>query len=134
MTARKTATAGPRAEAFLVWVRRRAPEGAEQVDANLPAPGPFVPAGDRWAGWWQDDLTPWPEDADLGPERIAAALRRLTPDLREVLVMAEATGTPAPRDSDDSEAVALLERARQAFVHYMGEQVTGGPASRGGAG
>lgn len=127
-------TAREKAEAFLDWVRRQAPGEAEQAPPELPAPGPFIPPGDRWEGWWRDDLAPWPEDADLGPERVAAALRRLPPDLQEVLVMGEAMGSATPGDDDGAQAAEVLDQARQAFVAYLEEQVSGSPARPAGAG
>lgn len=88
-----------------------------------PAPGwgPFLPEGDRWAGWWAEDPDPWPDGTVLSPEQILRALRGLPLGPRVLLVLRDAARL-APEQAEpivgappERQAV-LLEEAREAYV------------------
>jgi DNA-directed RNA polymerase specialized sigma24 family protein len=97
-----------------------------------PAPGPFLPAGDRWAGWWVDDDVSWPVGLHPTREQVIVALRRLPIAYRVLIVGHEAAGLPAdevgPLVGVAGPAVqAHLDAARTAFVDLLADRAKGGP-------
>ncbi|MFK3981430.1 hypothetical protein ACI2K4_13760 [Micromonospora sp. NPDC050397] len=86
-----------------------------------PSAGPFLPEDDRWAGWWQEDVVGWPEQAVPTVDQAVRALRRMPIQPRIVLVLRDAAGLSrddAARVSGHSpqELSLLLESARDWLV------------------
>lgn len=86
-----------------------------------PSAGPFLPEDDRWAGWWQEDVVGWPEEAVPTVDQTVRALRRMPVWPRVALVLRDAAGLStddAARVSGHSaaELSLLLESARDWLV------------------
>jgi hypothetical protein len=83
--------------------------------------GTFVPSGDRWEGWWDKEPPGWPAGTELGPARVRAAIRRLPPSWRALLVMRDVAGlsaeqTAAALPAARTDQATQLEWARDAYL------------------
>lgn len=103
---------------------------ADELDTAAPAPAepPFLPAGDRWEGWWAGTVPAWSGSTPPRRAEVLRALRRMPVGLRAVLVVRDAAAVPA------GAAVAvlgvgpgvqaeLLEKARLAYVTGLDREV-----------
>ncbi|TML22024.1 MAG: hypothetical protein E6G35_16605 [Actinobacteria bacterium] len=97
----------------------------------MPVPGPYLPAGDRWEGWWVDDDAVTPITAALRRAQVVAALRRLPLGLRVLLVLRDGAGL-LPEDAaelvagSEDQQDALIASARVGFIWLIDEQIGGG--------
>jgi hypothetical protein len=103
---------------------------ADRPDTRPDRPGTFVGPDDRWEGWWDREPTAWPASADIGPARVAAAVRRLPVNLRGVLVLRDvadltAEQTSAVLPAARSHQATMLESARDAYLIALDREVTG---------
>ena len=100
-------------------------------DTAVPVPGPYLPAGDRWEGWWVDDDAVTPITAALRRAQVVAALRRLPLGLRVLLVLRDGAGL-LPEDAaelvagSEDQQDALIASARVGFIWLIDEQIGGG--------
>jgi hypothetical protein len=101
---------------------------AGEVDDAEPAGagwrGSFLPAGDRWAGWWDVEPAGWPPGATPSPAQVLAALRGLPVRLRVLLLLREAAGVPPARAGallgiPPEVERALTDQARTSFVGLL---------------
>jgi hypothetical protein len=110
-------------------------EAAGQLDPTpvgpVPVAGPYLPDGDRWAGWWAREPVDWPAATAPGRDAVVRALRRLPLGLRVVLVLRDAAGLGAAEaaqvtGTSREQLDVLLESARIGFVEYLDAELTGG--------
>jgi hypothetical protein len=93
-------------------------------------PPAFLPSGNRWAGWWEEDLPTWPPGAALLRPHVAAALRKLSLGPRVLLVLRDAAGL-SPEEAEPIVNVRgsgqnqLLDKGRQAYVAALDDQLAG---------
>lgn len=97
-------------------------------DAVAPVPGPYLPAGDPWEGWWADDDAVPPLAAAPRRDQVVAALRQLPLGLRVLLVLRDGAGLPAQDAADlvagsADQQDALLGTARVGFICLIDEQI-----------
>lgn len=107
-------------------------------DADVPDPaalGRLNPAGDRWAGWWHDDveIAPFPAGVELDAETLLRALRRLPLRLRLLLILREAAGLDGVGvarvlGSALAPPAAEVDGARLGLVHYVGDELAASPS------
>jgi len=100
-------------------------------DADVPVPGPYLPTGDPWEGWWSDDDAVAPLTAALRRAQVVAALRRLPLGLRVLLVLRDGAGLRAEDAADlvagsADQQDALISSARVGFICLIDEQLGGG--------
>jgi DNA-directed RNA polymerase specialized sigma24 family protein len=93
-------------------------------DVQPPAAPAMLPADDRWAGWWEDEPPPWPEDAELGRENLLRAIRRLPLGWRALVVLRDVAGlTPAEAEPivhrSTGQQNAVLDAARQGLLNVL---------------
>ena len=101
-------------------------ELARAGDLDNAAPAPplgqqFLPAGDRWAGWWAGTVPVWPEHRPATRADVLRALRRMPVGLRAVLVVRDAAAVSADTavavlGAGPGAQAELLEQARLAYV------------------
>jgi DNA-directed RNA polymerase specialized sigma24 family protein len=95
---------------------------------DVPVPGPYLPAGDPWEGWWADDDAVPPLTARLRRDQVVAALRQLPLGLRVLLVLRDGAGLPAGDATDlvagsADQQDALLGTARVGFICLIDEHI-----------
>lgn len=93
-----------------------------------PKQGPFLPDDDRWAGWWADDPTPWPESSRPTPDQILHVLRRLPLAQRVLLVIRDVAGLRAEvalqiLGYTSEEQRIVLGSARDSYVAYVDQEM-----------
>jgi hypothetical protein len=95
---------------------------------QAPQPPAFLPADDRWAGWWAEEPPEWAPDAAL-PPRVTGALRQVPLGLRVLLVLRDAAMI-SPREAEPIVNVpgygqaALLDEAREVYVSALDARLT----------
>ncbi|GAB3465824.1 hypothetical protein [Actinophytocola sediminis] len=106
---------------------------AALADQNLmdtaPPPPPrdrFLPATDRWAGWWRDDPAALESDQLTRPSMLAA-LRQVPIEARAVLVLRDAAGLDARAveailRANATQQDAVLDDARRRWVDVLTER------------
>jgi RNA polymerase sigma-70 factor (ECF subfamily) len=114
--------------------RLRATGHLDPGPGEAPPPdrgGYFLPAGDRWAGWWAVDVAPWPTDADTTADHVLRALRRLPARERTVLLLRDAAGLSVAQVAgiagiEPADQAVLLDDARVRYVVGLEEEIRSG--------
>lgn len=100
--------------------------------AEVPPPPrrPFLPADDRWAGWWDDEHEPepWPSGTVLSRALVMRALRRVPVGLRVLLILRDAAGISGAEAEPTvhvpaAQQGALLDAGREAYLAAVDDEV-----------
>ncbi|WP_322756299.1 hypothetical protein [Frankia sp. Cas3] len=89
--------------------------------------GFFLPPDDRWAGWWNVDVSSWPAGWVPTAEQVRHAVRRLALNQRTLLILRDAAKLSATEaapitGTEPDDQGRLLDSAREAYVAYLDEE------------